>query len=442
MNRILISIVFCSTVNLIGAARDQGDSRKTVYLQQAAELIQTGDFEAAVFAYERLMDLTPTSYDVLFGYARALSFSGQRQKGIEVYTNLLDQFPNDPDALLGRGRVHAWEKHYEASEKDLLYVTDNFPDYLDAWVALSDLYTWWSKYPNAIEVLNHLIKVQPESPDYYIKRSKVFKLDRHFSTARNDLLKATDLGGDKKIINQFLQQLARVTAPTRWSATLDYDNLSYSDDRDTWHTFTTSLKREFKSGTLILKGLRTRRFGEWDRALVIDSYLDAWTGAYANITYQHAINRQFLPTNTFRLEIYQGFASSWEVSGTYGRMNFPKTKVNLYSLLLAKYAGPWYIRSRVLLVPLPDKSSQSYSLSVRRYLGNVDDFIDAVYGWSTVQENIKTVDDLTHVQSQSFLIRFEKKLIENIIVTAQYSTRSEKNSYTTQSINVGTTYRW
>lgn len=442
MNRILISIVVCSFVNLAGTAQDQADSLKTVYLQQAAEFMQTGDFEAAVNAYERLLGLTPKSYDALFGYARALSFSGQHQRGIEVYTNLLDQFPNDPDALLGRGRVHAWEKHFEASEKDLLFVTDHFPDYLDAWVALSDLYTWWGKYPNAIEALDLLSKVQPKNPDYYIKRSKVFRLDRQFSKARSDLFKAADLGGDNKVIGQFLQQLARIPAPTLWTATLDYDHLTYSDDRDTWHTFTTSLKREFESGTLIFKGLRTRRFGYWDQALVIDSYLDAWTGAYANITYQQAINRQFLPTHTFRLEIYQGFASSWEVSGTYGRMNFPKTKVNLYSLLLAKYTGPWYIRSRVLLVPLPDKSSQSYSLSVRRYLGNVDDFIDAVYGWSTVQENINSVDDLTYVQSQSFLIRIEKKFLKNIIVTAQYSTRSEKNSYTTQSINFGTTYRW
>lgn len=418
------------------------DSLSGANLSKANALLKEGKYDAAVLAFRSYLTDDSTSYDALFGLARALAFSGEHDLSIEVYSRLIFIYPNDPDAHLGRGRVYAWKQQFEAAVKDLRYVTDHFPNYLDAWSALSDLYAWWGKYREATDGISRIIQAEPHVPDHYVKRAKVFRLNRQFSMARGDLFKALDLGGDKKTIDRQLQQLARIPEPTLWSTTLEYDYLTYSDNRDKGHTLSTSFKREFEPGTLILKVLRTRRFGNWDQALVLDSYIDIWLGAYANLTYQQSVNRKFLPSNTVRLEIYQGFLHGWEVSGSYGHMNFPTTKVDLYSLLTAKYAGPWYIRTRVLWVPLSNKPSLSYTLSVRRYLGNVDDFIDAHYGWSTVQENINSIEDLSRIQTQSLLIRIEKTLLKDIIFLFQYSLRAEKDSYSTQAISLGTIYRW
>lgn len=443
---LLVIIIFIQT---IGYARTEAlfspiEIQSNDSILKANVFVKEGNYDSAISIYKTLLKKDSTSYETLFGLARALAFSGEREQSLEIYSRLLSIYPNDPDALLGRGRVFAWEEQFEKSERDLRQVVNNYPDYEDAWSALADLYLWWNKHKESLEALEHQSRLNPSNPEIYIKKARVYRSLRQFYTARAELINALELGGDKSIINQFLRDLARLPGATLWSVMLSYDYENFTPKRDNWITYNCYIKREFSFGTIILGGYKTFRFGKWDQALLLDSYFNLWRKAYGNWSYQAAMNREFLPQNTFRIEIYQGVFQGWEISGSFGRMNFPANKVDLYSSMIAKYIGGWYVRSRILLVPNSDNTDISYSVAIRRYLGSVDDFIDLVYGWSALPGELFTEEDIKRVQATSTRIRLEKTLRNYLILFVQASYRNDEKSYyaITRAFTLGLTYRW
>jgi len=443
---LVIMVISSQTIeNAFALSRAKAfNSESNADLSKANTLLEEGKYDAAILVYNSYLKDDSTSYDALFGLARALAFSGEHEQAIEFYSKLISLYPNDPDALLGRGRVFAWEQHFEKAEKDLSFVTRNYPDYVDAWSALGDLYLWWGKYEAALAATSCLRDLNPMDPEPYIKRAKIYQSSRQLHLARTELLTAHKLGGDEAIIDQFLRELARLPEATLWSATFFYDFENFTPKRNNWNTFTGYIKRELSFGSIILGGIKTYRFGLKDQALFLDSYFNLWRKAYGNWVHNIAINRKFLPSNYFRIEVYQSVGKGWEISGSYGHMNFPANKVDLYSIMVAKYIRDWYIRGRILWVPKYEKTGRSYSLSIRKYLGSVEDFIDFVYGWSALLNELLTEEDLERVRASSIRLRYEKSLKPYLSLFVQGSYRNDKEAYIaiTRALSIGVTYRW
>ncbi|MGH7770819.1 MAG: tetratricopeptide repeat protein [Candidatus Binatia bacterium] len=185
-------------------------------LLEADSALKRGDYETATRLYRFHLEKEPSSYEALFGLARALAFSGKRKEAIEVYTDLLATHPDDADARLGRGRVFAWEGRFDEAEKDLRFVTERFPTYADAWSALGDLYLWSGRADLAVSAYTKWVELSPDEPGPYISRAKAHRDARRFSLAREELFSARVKGGDRDEIDRLLRELDRIPSALPW----------------------------------------------------------------------------------------------------------------------------------------------------------------------------------------------------------------------------------
>lgn len=320
------------------------------------------------------------SYDEKFSLAQQLARSDFREQAIEVYTALIADNPADPDALLGRGLVYAWQGRYEEAVHDLEFVTVQYPAYGDAWMALGNTYSWWEQPEQAAHAYTEWIAQFPGLPEPYLARARSYIALRQFSRAREDLKAAKVLSSDKSGIDQLLGEINRTPGTRLWEPRLSWESLSFSQERSPWLSAVMAVKREIPAGAVSLGFTRIVRFDETDYALLTDNYVDLWTRAYANIHLQVALQPVVLPAVDFTGELFQGFGSAWEASGSYRLMKFPDKNVHIPGGSLAYYAGNWYLRGRMQFAPSEDGLNFFGMVAARRYLGKVDNFIDLSAG--------------------------------------------------------------
>ncbi len=346
----------------------------------ADSALSNGDYDTAVKMYRIVLEREPESYGALFGLARALAFSGELDESIAVYDDLLDIYPDDADGHLGRGRVLAWRGRFEESETDLLFVTMNYPGYGDAWAALGDLYLWWGKADRSVEAYGTLVKLQPDDPGPLIARAKAFRAARKFARARRDLYRSRNMGGDEAEIGRLLTELARVPSATGWEGAWSFDLQTFDGDLDDWKSHTVSIKHGFAGGTLIGGVNHAERFSLRDEAVFVDGYVDLWPGSYCNARVTVGLEAEILPEFDYHVEVYQVIGQGWEGSVDFRQMLYVETGVELYSASMAKYIGPWYLRGRGIFIPGGEGEGVAGIFTARRYLGQVDDFLELWFG--------------------------------------------------------------
>lgn len=320
------------------------------------------------------------SYDETFALAQQLARSDFWDQAIEVYTALISANPTDPDALLGRGLVYAWQGRFEEAVRDLVSVTEQYPAYGEAWMALGNTYLWQDQPEQAQLAYTEWIATSGDNPEPYLARARSYIALRKFSEAREDLKAAKLLDGDRSQIDQMMRKLSRTQGAQSWEPVLSWEYFSFSEGRTPWSTEILSVKRAVSLGALSLGLTRILRFDKVDYAALSDNYIDLWRRAYANVRFQIAPQPVVLPGVDFVVEVYQGFGSAWETSGSYRWMNFSDKNVHILGGSLAYYVGGWYLRAKTQLA-LAEESTNLFTMAAaRRYLGKVDDFIDLSAG--------------------------------------------------------------
>lgn len=341
-------------------------------LSDAEWALATGDYAKAIEAYQEYLKENPDSYAGSFGLARALAFSGERTDAILLLNIILEKIPGDPDALLMRGRIYGWNKNYAAAETDILKVTESTPEYSDAWAALGDLYMWSDRPERAVDAYTKYVVLKPDDPQAYISRAKAYVGTRRFTTARTDLNKAQQYGGDETEIDKILRIILRNPAATAWEVSVLFD-----DNSKAWNSYETAARREFSSGSIMISANGQKR-DVWDSALLTDCYWDLWRRAYGNLRIQTS-KAAFLPRMDYLIEIYQGIGTGWEISGGYRRMQY-QPAVDIYILSLGLYTESWYFRERIHLSPASGEINQTYLSTARFYFRTIDDYIELTLG--------------------------------------------------------------
>jgi len=338
--------------------------------------------------------LSPPSFDQQFQAARALAIAGEREAALSAYSALLQQSPGNADVLLGRGRLYAWMGKWAEAEADLTAATTAAPEYADTWSALGDLYLW-SDQPGqaAVAYGRWLALAAPGDPAPLIARGRALRAAGEFAAARADFQAAGGRGADPAQIADYLRSMApRAPAPDiygpagyHWSASLGASWTAFSPARADWSDYTLSVRRHFKSGSLAFEALGADRFSGSDHAWALDGYVDLWSRAYANLRYQRGSSGALFPETSWRAELFQGLGRGWELSGSFDRLDFNSSSVDIYGLGVGKYAGNWYVRLRHLFVPGNGTNSNSDRLLARYYYkGDADNYVEfaAGAGWS------------------------------------------------------------
>ncbi len=443
---IWILLVGLVTVNPVRAA----DATAEMAAGNAAR--ERGDYAEAIRHYRAALAATPKSYEAKFQLARVLSYTNQRDEAIRLYTELLATRPNNSDLRLARGRTYAWEGRWAEAEADLTAVTTRMPDYGDAWSALGDMYLWSDRPDAAVKAYGGWIAAQPAEPRAYLARARAYRAAGNLNAARVDLEAARAHGAAATEVDRLLAALERRAEPEAvipagflWAASLDYSTSHFSPDRDTWNEYVASVRRYWEHASLAAEYLKANRFGLTDDAVALDAYIDLWPRAYANVRYQYSQDAALYPDHAYRVEVFQGVGKGWELSGSYDRLSFTSSNVNLYGVGLGKYTGDWYLRWRTLFIPSTAKSGVSHRVIARNYFsGNADDYVELNAGFSRGGEfvNQSQVIDITKGWSVGAAIRKYFTPQWGVKFSADYSDEQTSNPFVERSVSASLLYRW
>lgn len=321
--------------------------------------------------------------------ARALATSGQREQAIARYNQMLAERPGNGDVQLARGRAYAWMDRYDEAEADIRAVLERDPGYADAWSALGDVYVWSDRPVLAVDAYGRWAALAPQAPEPLLARGRAQRSAGELAAARADFAAAGRLGADPETVSSLLasvepQRLANpdaaISGDYRWQLSAGLDHTNFSGGREAWNDSSVSLRRKFERGSLALEWLNADHFGSRDNALALDGYFPLWTRAYANARYQQGPSGGVLPHNAWRLEVFQGVGSGWELSASVDHLRY-SSDTEFYGVGIGRYVGSWYGRYKLQHVPGIGSGSWSHRLVVRNYYrGDADDYVEVSVG--------------------------------------------------------------
>jgi YaiO family outer membrane protein len=292
------------------------------------------------------------SFDDAYARARALANDGQPELALAAYDALLARSPGNVDVLLGRGIVHARLGRWQEAERDLRAAATAAPTYADVWSALGNMYAWSDRPEQAADAYTRLIALQPDDAGTYVARGRALRALGRNAGARADLDKARALGASGDAFDALAASLqpragnpdATIAAGHTWAAGL---SSGWTDvgAGPRWNDQTASIRHYTRGGSLAFETLRAHRFGLHDYAWALDGYANLWSGAYANLRYQRGAAARLFPANSGRAELYQALGNGWEASVSDDVLGFA-SRVNIYGVGIAKYAGDWYVQLR------------------------------------------------------------------------------------------------
>ncbi|QNP41866.1 YaiO family outer membrane beta-barrel protein [Lysobacter solisilvae (ex Woo and Kim 2020)] len=327
------------------------------------------------------------SYEQQFARAHELATGGRRQEAVTLYTAMLQASPDNSDVRLARGRTQAWMERWPEAEADLVAVTAAKPDYADAWSALGDMYLWSDRPQQAAGAYARWSELRPDDPAAAIALGRAHRAAGDRDAARIDFEAARARGADAAQVDDYLASLQpRIVEPDAvlpagylWALRVGGTHTSFDpSSRDDWNEYEVALRRKFTRGSLALEMLQARRFDQHDTAWALDGYASLWERAYANVRYQRGPSGDLYPGNAWRVELFQGVGSGWELSGSYDHLEFDGSDTDMYGVGVGRYFGDFYARYRVLHVPGVGSGSLSHRGQLRwYYAGNADDYFEA-----------------------------------------------------------------
>jgi YaiO family outer membrane protein len=348
------------------------------------------------------------SFDQQYEQARALVRAGQLDLALASYNTLLQRFPGNADVLLARGVLQARLHHYGEAEADLTAAASSAPAYADVWQALGNMYLWNDQPAKAIAAFDRLVALQPNDPDARIARAKAYGAAGRAAEARAERAQAKALGAKVDLVDatapapRVPQATATAPAGYRWAASA---SSAWTDAGSgaRWNDQTTSVRHYWDRGSLAFETLRAHRFDEHDYAWALDAYTRLWSGAYANIRYQHAPAERLFPGNSGRVELYQSLGSGWEASLSDDVLAFPSTRVNIVGMGLGKYVGNFYLLLRHQDILSSGSHSAGHRALVRYYYtGDADNYVEAAANSGRSDDAQSLVGGRTHSGGASF----------------------------------------
>jgi YaiO family outer membrane protein len=351
----------------------------------AAALLAMAGAALALPAAAQQSARAPAGFEEQFRAARQLANSGRRDEAIAAYTALLERHPGNADVLLGRGRVYAWEKRWEEAERDLRAATQRSPRYADAWAGLGDMYLWSDRPAEAAAAYGQWVELKPRDPEARMARGRAHRAAGQFEPARADFEAAGALGAPRDAVEDAQRSLAQRIANPDASAAAGYDwqlqagasHTGYAQSRGDVTDHYVALRRYFEHASLALEWLNVDRFDKTDTAWALDSYVDLWRRAYANLRYQHGPDHTLFPETAWRAELFQGVGEGWELSAGFDQLLFNSNTVDIYSVGVGKYVGAWYLRWKHLFTHSNTSDGNGDQLLGRWYwAGDADSYLE------------------------------------------------------------------
>ena len=148
----------------IRVARTVQPARIAPALENAYELLRTGDLSTAQQQYEAALRQDPNSRDALLGMATVAARQNQGAQASSYYLRLLELDPNDATAVAGLVGLSGGDAGQ--NERRLKAILTSNPDAGPVLFALGNLYAQQGRWPDAQQTYFRAYTAAPDNADY------------------------------------------------------------------------------------------------------------------------------------------------------------------------------------------------------------------------------------------------------------------------------------
>jgi YaiO family outer membrane protein len=380
-------------------------------------------------------DTLKLTSDELFSLAREKAFAGQREEARGLCRTILVRSPFYSDARILLGRVYAWDGRWEEAREEFRRVLKEKPAYKDALLALLDVEIWDEKFDRALTIANEALVSHPSDEDFSLRKVRALKGLSRDEEALLILNKVEDL-------NPSLAEIATLRKSISSTSMNNGIGINYASDRfsgtyDPMHYAYLQLSRRTALGSLFGRVNYSSRFGTRGVQVETDLYPRLTDGVYAYLNYGFS-NSDLFPKHRAGLEVYTKLPASYEGSVGLRRLQFgPSSSVTIYTGSLGLYVGSYWISFRPYLIPNDAGLSKSASLTLRRYLGDAENFLSlrAGAGFSaderTIQSNSGFLGqtEVFYLQSQTVGIGIQQGVATYHLFVATFDVTNQELSF-------------
>jgi tetratricopeptide (TPR) repeat protein len=157
------------------------------YLTRGDAYYEAGDYQQALDAYNRALELRPDDPDTLNNRGNALGKLERHEQALKDYNRALELEPHDPDTLSNHGAALANVGRHEDALKDFNRALELRPDHPDALYNRGLALHRAGHYENAIKDYNRALELTPNHPATLYNRACTYSMWGNFEEALRGL---------------------------------------------------------------------------------------------------------------------------------------------------------------------------------------------------------------------------------------------------------------
>ena len=135
--------------------------------QAGVSYYESGDYEKAIEAYKRAIQLDPASMNFYYHLGMAFSSLGRFKEAIQAYNSAIRLGPEYAAAYYNLGHAYSNLKQYEKAIRAFQRAIQYEPDHVEAYFALGNAYVDSGKEEKAIDTFEAAIRRKPDNPYAY-----------------------------------------------------------------------------------------------------------------------------------------------------------------------------------------------------------------------------------------------------------------------------------
>jgi len=382
--------------------------------------------------------------------ARKFAYDNSRAEARKICREILLRDSTYWDAAVLIGRTYAWDAKYDSARMVLNSVIRQRAGHYDAVDALIDNEVFSDNFKDAIHFADIGLSSHPDDENFLFKKAKALNYSGNSAKASdilNRILAKNPSNNDASALMLSIKRSKMVN-----KLTFNYWIYTFNDV-DPWNFGSAAIGRKTKTfGTVILRYNYARRFNNVGHQVEVDAYpaitKDIYMYFNAGIS-----NKKNFPFSRLSIEPYLKLPASFEISLGFRYMNFDdkriaatdSNKVMIYTGTIGKYYGDYWFSVRAYLTPGKSEWSESFYLTVRRYLADADSYLSIIIGTGfSPDEQQYAFNPGYHLKSSKIDLEYQQKIASRFFLNCGTGfAREEIRAGTTRnrySFDIGFSY--
>ena len=183
-----------------------------------------------------------------------------------------------------------------------------------------------------------------------------------------------------------------------WEVTIGGEYREWDETRTPWREAQFTTRRNTAFGPLTARASHARAFGRSDQRIELEAY-PAFKGGYGFLGVGYATDATLYARSSIAGELFTSFATRFEASVGYRRLNFPN-EVNVFTGSLGGYYDAFFLGARVNNVT-GGATGTAGTFVLRRYLSDDGQYVGLQASTGSVREQIQSALDLAALSSTS-----------------------------------------